>query len=105
MFSRSVNDTSRVVKLTIIGDATTWSITYDCRSGDPKDVIYNCQIFIVQASLVHKIFIHFLQNRFELRTDGQTSYKLSIKHFADVSKLKCLSLPRQVHPSLILALT
>jgi hypothetical protein len=69
MFSRSVNDTSRVVRMTIVGDAAIWSVTYDRNFGDPKDVIYNCHIFIVQAPLVHKIFIHFLQNRFELRTD------------------------------------
>jgi hypothetical protein len=28
MLSRIVNDTSRVVKMMIIGEATTWSITY-----------------------------------------------------------------------------
>ncbi len=26
MFSRSINDTSRVVRLTIVGDATPWSV-------------------------------------------------------------------------------
>jgi hypothetical protein len=33
MFGKSVNDTSRVVKImTNIGDATPWSITYDHHS-------------------------------------------------------------------------
>jgi len=33
MFSRSINDTSRVVRMTLIGDAKTWRVTYDCNSG------------------------------------------------------------------------
>jgi hypothetical protein len=32
MFSRRVHDTSRVVGMMIIGDATTWSVTYECHS-------------------------------------------------------------------------
>jgi hypothetical protein len=46
MFSGSVNDTSRAVRMTIVGDATTWSITSD----NSRDVIYGFNIFIVQAT-------------------------------------------------------
>jgi hypothetical protein len=48
--SRSINDTSRVVRMTIIGEATTWSITYTHHSDDYRDVIYDCSIFITQAT-------------------------------------------------------
>jgi hypothetical protein len=46
MSSRSVNDSSRVVRITIIGDATTWSAT----SGDSRGAIYNRNIFILPAT-------------------------------------------------------
>jgi hypothetical protein len=45
MFPRSVNDNSRVVRMTIIGDATTFSVTDDSR-----DVIYDRSIFITRAT-------------------------------------------------------
>ncbi len=35
---------------TIIGDATTWSITYDRPSDNSRGVIYNGNIFIIQAT-------------------------------------------------------
>jgi hypothetical protein len=41
MFSRSVNDTSRVIRMMIVGDATTWSVNSD----DTRGVIYNHKIF------------------------------------------------------------
>ncbi len=44
MFSRSTNDTSIVVRMMIVGDATTWSVTYDRLSDNPKGVIYDCNI-------------------------------------------------------------
>ncbi len=50
MFSQSLNDTSRVIRMTIVGDITTWSITYDCHSDNSRGVIYNNNIFIVQAT-------------------------------------------------------
>ncbi len=46
VFSRSVNDTSRFVRMTIVGDASTWSATFDGSRG----VIYDRNIFIIQAS-------------------------------------------------------
>ncbi len=39
-----VNDTSRVVRMTIKGDTPTWSITYDGSRG----VIYDRNIFIIR---------------------------------------------------------
>jgi hypothetical protein len=57
MFSRSliddrggVNDTSRNVRMMITSDDTTWCVTYDCRSGDSRGVIYDRNIFILQAT-------------------------------------------------------
>jgi len=46
MYCKSVNDTSRVIRMTIVGDATTWSITSD----DYRGVIYNRNIFTIQAT-------------------------------------------------------
>jgi hypothetical protein len=48
--SRSVNATFRVVRMTIISDATTWSITYNSRSVYSRDVIYDRDIFMIQAT-------------------------------------------------------
>jgi hypothetical protein len=46
--SRSVNDTSRVVRMKIVSDATTWSITYDGHTS--RGVVYVGNIFVIQAS-------------------------------------------------------
>ena len=48
MFSGSINDTSSVFRMMIVGDATTWSITSD----NSKGVIYDCNIFIIQATVL-----------------------------------------------------
>jgi hypothetical protein len=45
MFSRSINDTFRVIRMTIVGDATTYSITSD----DSRGVIYDHNNFIIEA--------------------------------------------------------
>jgi hypothetical protein len=50
MFSRSINDTSRVARMMTVGDATTWSVNYDCYSNDFRGIIYNCNMFIIQAT-------------------------------------------------------
>jgi hypothetical protein len=47
MFSRSVNDTSRVVRMTIIDNATTWSVNSD----NFKGVTYDHNIFIIKATV------------------------------------------------------
>ncbi len=53
--TRSVNDTSRVVRITIVSDATNWSVNYDRHS---TGVIYNYNIFIMQATgLVYVIVL------------------------------------------------
>ncbi len=44
-------DTSRVIRMTIIGDATTWSITYNCHSDNSIGVIYDGNIFIIHHHL------------------------------------------------------
>jgi hypothetical protein len=46
MFSGSINDTSRNVRMMIIGDATTWNITSD----HSRVVIYISNIFVIQAT-------------------------------------------------------
>jgi hypothetical protein len=46
MFSWSVNDTSRVVRMTIIGDVNTLSVTSD----DSRCLIYDCNILIMQVA-------------------------------------------------------
>ncbi len=46
MFSKKVTDTSRVTKMTIVGDATTCNATSD----DSRGVIYDRNIFIIQAT-------------------------------------------------------
>ncbi len=42
MFARSINDTSRVVRMTIIGDATTWSVIIESS--------FMIVMFIIQAT-------------------------------------------------------
>jgi hypothetical protein len=46
MFSKGLNDTSIVIRMMIVGHATTWSITFDYSGG----AIYDCNVFIVQAT-------------------------------------------------------
>jgi hypothetical protein len=45
MLSRSINDTSRVIRMMIAVDAIAWILTSD----DSRGVIYNCNINIIQA--------------------------------------------------------
>ncbi len=40
----------RVVTMTIISDATTWSIIYDRQSNDSRGVIYDHKTFIIPAT-------------------------------------------------------
>jgi hypothetical protein len=54
--SRSVNDTSRVIRMTIVSDATTWSITYEHHSDNFRGVIYVCNIFVIQATELYNFF-------------------------------------------------
>jgi hypothetical protein len=49
MFFGRVNDTSKVVRMTAVGDATARSITYNCDSDESRSVIYDPIIFIIQA--------------------------------------------------------
>ncbi len=53
MFSRSLNDTSRVVKMMIVGDATT----LENHSNDSRVVIYNRNVFIKEATGFFKILL------------------------------------------------
>jgi hypothetical protein len=48
--SRSINDRSRVVRMTIISDNTTWSITYNCHSHDTSGAIYDHNILLIQVT-------------------------------------------------------
>jgi hypothetical protein len=48
--SKSKNDTSRVIRMMIVSDATTWSITYDRHSDDSTGVICDRNVFIIQAT-------------------------------------------------------
>ncbi len=40
MFSSSINDTSRVVSVTIVSDAQCCGVTYCCHSDDTRGAIY-----------------------------------------------------------------
>jgi hypothetical protein len=50
--SRSINDTSRVIRMAFISDVTDMSITYDRHSDDSRGVIYDHNIFIIQATVL-----------------------------------------------------
>jgi len=56
MFYKSVNDTSRVVRITIIRDATSLSVT----SYDSIGFVYDPNIFIMQANGLINIFSSFV---------------------------------------------
>ncbi len=47
MFSRSVNDNSKVVRMTIVSDATTCSVNFE----NSKGVVYDRNFFIIQATV------------------------------------------------------
>ncbi len=49
MFSMIINDTSRVIRMTVTGNAATWSITYNCYSDNFKVLIYD-HMFIIQVT-------------------------------------------------------
>jgi hypothetical protein len=49
----------------MVSDATTWSITYDCHSDDSRGVIYNRNIFIIQAPVLQSLIGTLGQNRLE----------------------------------------
>jgi hypothetical protein len=52
MLSGSVNDTTRVSRIMIVGNATTLSSTYDRHYDYSWVVIYNCNMFIMQATVL-----------------------------------------------------
>ncbi len=52
MFSRSVNDTSRFIRVTIVGAATT---------DNSRGVIYDCKIFMIEATGFENDFISSFQ--------------------------------------------
>ncbi len=60
MLSRSVNDSTRVIRMMIISDASTWSVTYDHHSDNSRGVIYDGNILIIQASGVNFINILYV---------------------------------------------
>ncbi len=46
MLSKSTNDTARVIRMMIVGDATTWSVTSD----DSRHVICGRDIVIIHTT-------------------------------------------------------
>ncbi len=44
--SRCTDDTNRVVRMMIINDATSRSVTYDYHSDNSRAVIYDCNILV-----------------------------------------------------------
>jgi len=60
--SRSIDYTSRVIRMTILSDATTWSVTYDHHSDD-------YDIFIKEATAVTSA----LQSTYEPAFDNRKS--------------------------------
>jgi len=61
IISRSIN-TARVDRMTIIGDATTWCITSD----NFRVVIYYLNIFIIQATGINAMDLHFKMRLYKL---------------------------------------
>jgi hypothetical protein len=49
--SRSVTYTSRAIRMTVVSDTTTWSITYNRHSDNARGVIYKRNIFIILVTL------------------------------------------------------
>ncbi len=50
MFSESINDNSIVVGILTVGDATTWSVTYNCHFDNSRVIVYNRNLFSIQAT-------------------------------------------------------
>ncbi len=86
MFSMAINDTSRVVRIMLIGDATTWSVTSD----NSRGVIYNCNVFIIQATGGRKWKLIYPD------TNGSVPRHLVEKYFVDTLK-------RLVHQSTVVS--
>ncbi len=57
MFYMSANHTSRVIRMVIEGDATTWIITYDSHSDNSRGVIFDHNIFIIQLTGTYYLII------------------------------------------------
>ena len=49
IYSQSINDTSEVIRMTILSNATTWSVTHD-HLDNSRGVIYDCNISMIQAT-------------------------------------------------------
>ncbi len=48
--SESIIGISRVARMAIVNDTTTWSIIYGCHSDNSRVVIYDRNIFMIQAT-------------------------------------------------------
>ncbi len=68
MFSKSVNDTTRVVRMMIAGDAIPWGLTSD----DSRGVIYNCNINIIQARAYNAVLLIADAERFIVQAPSVT---------------------------------
>jgi hypothetical protein len=64
MLSRSLNDISKIIRMMIVGDATTYSVTSDYSRG----VIYDRIIFIIEVT----VFLYY-------RTTGLVNTKVCTK--------------------------
>ncbi len=84
--------TFRVIRMTIVSDATTWSITYDRHSDNSRGIIYNGKIFIIQTTaFVIKIKLAWKcfqeQNTLAYRSPGQIT---GLKSFTTFVQLRFL---------------
>ncbi len=62
MFFRSINEISRAAIMTIIGDATTWSVTSD----NSRGVIYDRNIVKIQATVTKEAKFYKIATRFRI---------------------------------------
>jgi hypothetical protein len=52
--------TTLVIRMTILGDTTTWSVTYNCHSDNTSCVIYDCNILNIQSIGLDFVNLFFL---------------------------------------------
>jgi hypothetical protein len=71
MFSMIINDTSRVIRMTVIGNATTWSITYNCYSDNFRVLIYDHNMFIIQGGMGTKYVL--FGGRYKIANNSATT--------------------------------
>jgi hypothetical protein len=79
--SRSAKDTSRVIRMMIVSDTTTWSIIYDCHSYDSRGTIYDRNVVIIQATDHKYQYFDWSTKRASLLQQSKKLYSACPWHF------------------------